>query len=98
MKKKKKAGGKQPLVGAPTAAAAAAGGGRGGPRGNKRPHQPSNSDNGSMKCLVHNSTRHTASKCREIKKLTEQFCKKMQQQCHDGVPSRQREGKQKMDS
>jgi hypothetical protein len=72
-KKKKKAGGNQPLAGAPTAAAVAAGGGRGGPRGDKRPHQPSNSNNGSMKCPVHNSTRHTASECREIKKLAEQF-------------------------
>jgi hypothetical protein len=96
-KKKKKAGGNQPLAGAPTAAAAAKGGGRGGLRGDKRPHQPSNSNNGSMKCPVHNSMRHTASECREIKKLTEQFCEKMQQQRQDGAPSRQREGKQKVD-
>jgi hypothetical protein len=27
---------------------------------------------------VHNSTRHTALECREIKKLVEQFYKKMQ--------------------
>jgi hypothetical protein len=47
---------------------------------------------------VHNSTRHTASECREIKKLAEQFREKMQQQRHDGSSSRQREGKQKMDS
>jgi hypothetical protein len=47
---------------------------------------------------VHNSTRHTASECREIKKLTEQFCKNMQQQRQDGAPSHQREGKQKVDS
>jgi hypothetical protein len=41
--KKKKADDKQPLAGAPTAAAAIAGGGRGGPRGDKRPRQLSNS-------------------------------------------------------
>jgi hypothetical protein len=83
-KKKKKAGGNQPLAGAPTVAAAAAGGGRGG----KRPHQPSNSDDGSTKCPVHNSMRHTVVECREIKKLTEQFREKMQQR-QDGAPSRQ---------
>jgi hypothetical protein len=73
-------------------------GGRGELRGDKCPRQPSNSDDGSTKCPVHNSTRHTASECREIKKLTEQFHKKMQQQRQDGAPSRQREGKQKVDS
>jgi hypothetical protein len=47
---------------------------------------------------MHNSTRHTASECQEIKKLAEQFREKMQQQSRqDGMPSRQREGKQKMD-
>jgi hypothetical protein len=51
-----------------------------------------------MKCPVHNSTRHSASECQEIKKLAEQFCEKMQQQqCPDGTPSCQREDKQKMD-
>jgi hypothetical protein len=46
---------------------------------------------------VHNSTRHTASKCREIKKLAKQFREKMQQQSRqDGAPSRQREEKQKI--
>jgi hypothetical protein len=97
-KKKKKAGGNQPLTGAPTAAATAAGGGRGGPRSDKRPRQPSNSDDGNTKCPVHNSTHHTASECREIKKLAEQFHEKMQQQRQDGMPSRQRDGKQKVDS
>jgi hypothetical protein len=96
-KNKKKAGGNRPLAGAPTTAAVAAGGGRGGPRGNKRPRQLSNSDDDSTKCPVHNSTRHTASECREIKKLVEQFCDKMQQQRQDGAPSHQREGKQKVD-
>jgi hypothetical protein len=32
---------------------------------------------------VHNSICHTASECREIKKLMEQFCEKMQQQRQD---------------
>jgi hypothetical protein len=98
-KKKKKVGGSQSLAGAPTAVAVAAAvsGGRGGQRGDKRPRQLSNSDEGGAKCPVHNSTRHTASECREIKKLGEQFCEKMQQQSRqDGAPSRQREGKQKI--
>jgi hypothetical protein len=51
-----------------------------------------------MKCPVHNSTRHTTSECHEIKKLTEQFHEKMQQQRQDGAPSPLREGKQKVDS
>jgi hypothetical protein len=72
-KKKKKASGSQSLAGAPTAVAVAAtvDGGRGGQRGDKRPRQPSNSDEGGAKCPVHNSTRQTASECREIKKLAE---------------------------
>jgi hypothetical protein len=57
----------------------------------------SNSDDGRTKCPVHNSTGHTASECREIKKLTKQFRDKMQQQRQDGAPSHQREGKQKLD-
>jgi hypothetical protein len=94
---KKKGGSNQPLAGAPTTTAAAVGGGRGGPRGDKRPRQPSNSDDDSTKCLVHNSTHHTTVECREIKKLTEQFREKMQQR-QDGAPSRQQEDKQKVDS
>jgi hypothetical protein len=88
-----KTGGNQPLAGAPTTAATAVAAGHGG----KRPHQPSNSDDDSTKCLVHNSTHHTAVDYREIKKLAEQFREKMQQR-QDGAPSRQREGKQKVDS
>jgi hypothetical protein len=41
---------------------------------------------------------HTMAECREIKKHAEQFCEKVQQQCQDGAPSRQWEGKQKVDS
>jgi uncharacterized Zn finger protein (UPF0148 family) len=85
------AGGNQPLAGAPTTAVAAAGGVRGG----KRPRLPS--DDGSTKCPVHNSTRHTVVECQEIKKLMKQFREKMQQR-QDDAPSRQREGKQKVDS
>jgi hypothetical protein len=95
---KKKAGDNRPLAGAPTAAAVATGGGCGGPRGDKRPRQPSNSDDDSAKCPVHNSMCHTAVECREIKKLAEQFYEKVQQQCQDGAPSHQWEGKQKVDS
>jgi hypothetical protein len=93
---KKKAGGNQSLTGAATTAVAAvvAGGGRGGQRGDKRPRQSSNSDEGGLKCLVHNSTCHTVLECREIKKRLEQFHEKMQQQPRqDGMPSRQWEGK-----
>jgi hypothetical protein len=97
-KKKKKTDGNQPLPRAPTAAAVAVGGGRGGPRGKKRPRQLSNSDDACMMFPVHNSTRHTASKCREIKKLAENFRDKMQHQCQDGAPSHQWKGKQKVDS
>jgi hypothetical protein len=74
------------------------GGGHGGLRGDKCPRQPSNSDDGSTKCPVHNSMRHTASEYQEIKKRAEQFHEKMQQQRQDGAPSHQREGKQKVDS
>jgi hypothetical protein len=76
-KNKKKADDNRPLAGAPTVIAAAAGGGRRGPRGDKRPRQLFNSDNGNMSFPVHNSTHHTTSECQEIKKLTEQFCDKM---------------------
>jgi hypothetical protein len=55
----------------PTASRSTMGGGRGGPRGDKRPCQLSNSDDGSTKCPIHNSMRHSASKCQEIKKLVE---------------------------
>jgi hypothetical protein len=87
-KKKKKAGGNQPLAGEPTATAAAAGGGCGGLRGDKRPRQPFNSNDRSTNGLLHNSTRHTALECQEIKKLVKQFREKMQQQHYDGAPSR----------
>jgi hypothetical protein len=94
----KKADDNQLLAGAPTAAAVVAGGGRGWLKCDKRPRQPSNSDDSSTKCPMHNSTCHSASECREIKKLMEQFREKIQQQCQDGAPSHQREGKQKMDT
>jgi hypothetical protein len=72
-KKKKKASGNQSLAKAPTAvvAATATGGDRSGQRGDKRPCQSSNSDEGDTKCPVHNSMRDTMSECREIKKLME---------------------------
>jgi chromatin remodeling complex protein RSC6 len=62
-KKKKKAGGTQPLAKVPTAIAAMAGGGYGGLRGDKRPRQLSNSNDGSTKYPGHNPTRHTMSYC-----------------------------------
>jgi hypothetical protein len=82
--KKKKADDKQPLAGAPTAAAAIAGGGQEAtnapgscPIATTRPRQLSNSYDSDTKCPVYNSTCHSASECREIKKLMEQFHKKM---------------------
>jgi hypothetical protein len=96
--KKKVGDSNQSVAGAPTAAVAATavGGGR-GPRGNKSPRQASSSDDGGACCPVHNSTCHNTEECREIKKLVEQYREQRKQQCGDGVPSRQREGKQKAD-
>jgi hypothetical protein len=73
-RKKKKAGGNNnntPLAGAPTAAAAIATSGGRGPRGDKRPRQPSGSDEGGPRFSVRNSRRHSAQECQEIKKLVE---------------------------
>jgi hypothetical protein len=46
---------------------------------------------------MHNSTCHSAEECQEIKKLTEWYHEQLKQQRGDGVPSRQWEGKQKVD-
>jgi hypothetical protein len=46
---------------------------------------------------VHNSRHHNVEECREIKKLTEKYREQMKQQlCHEGVHSRQQEGKEKV--
>jgi hypothetical protein len=73
-KKKKVGANNKSLAGAPTivATAAATGGGR-DPRGNKLSWQPSSSDEGGPRCLIHNSRHHSSEECREIKKLAEQF-------------------------
>jgi hypothetical protein len=62
----------KPLTGAPIAVAitAAAGGGH-GPHGDMLLHQPSDSNEGRPRCLVHNSRRHSIEECRKIKKLAE---------------------------
>jgi hypothetical protein len=79
-RKKKKSNNKKPLAGSPTTAAiAAAAGGGHGPLGNKRPCQPSSSDEGGLRCPVHNSRHHSTEACREIKKLAEQFHKQQKQ-------------------
>jgi hypothetical protein len=94
-RKKKKSNNNKPLAGAPTAAivAAATGGGR-SPCGDKRPCQPFGSYQVRPQYPVHNSRRHSAEECREIKKLTEQFREQQKQQPHcDGTPPCQREGK-----
>jgi hypothetical protein len=97
-KKKKVDGNNQSLAGAPTTTAAVAvtGGGQ-GPRGDMRPHQASGSDDKGTRCPVHNSMHHNTEECREIKKLTEHYHEQLKQQCNNGVPSRQREGKQEED-
>jgi hypothetical protein len=67
-----------------------------GPRGNKNSRQASSSNDGGVHCPVHNSTRHDVGECWEIRKLTEQFREKQQQLRQEGAPSRQWEGKQKV--
>jgi phosphoenolpyruvate-protein kinase (PTS system EI component) len=42
---------------------------------------------------VHNPMCHSAEECREIKKLIEQYSEQLKQQCNDGTPSYQWEGK-----
>jgi hypothetical protein len=79
-KKKKKVGSNnKSLAGAPTAtgAAAAAVGGH-GPHGDKRSWQPSGSDEGGLRCPVHNSRSHNAEEvpgnqetCRVVTRATE---------------------------
>jgi hypothetical protein len=86
--RKKKSNNNKSLAGPPTSAAitAAAGGGH-SPRGDKRSRQPSDSDEGGPWCSVHNSRRHSAKECREIKKLVKQFCEQQKQQPHhNGMP------------
>jgi hypothetical protein len=87
-----------PLVGAPTATAVAVAvdGGR-GPRGDKHPRQASSSNDRGARCPVHNSMCHNTEECWKIKKLTKQYHEHLWQQRDDGLCSRQREGKQKVD-
>jgi hypothetical protein len=94
--KKKDGGNSQPLAGAPTAAAAAAAGGGRGPQGDKHPRQISSSDDGGVRCPVHNSARHSTGECQKIKKLVDHYHEqlKQQQQHEDDAPSRQRESKE----
>jgi hypothetical protein len=68
--RKKKSNNNKPLAG--TAITTVADGGC-GPRGDKRPRQPFGSDESGPWCPVHNSRRHSAEECWEIKKLMEQF-------------------------
>ena len=72
-KNKKKAGGQnKPLSDAPTAAATAPQGSS-GPRADKHPRPSSGKGKGGKWCPVHQSNRHSAKECREIKKLLDQF-------------------------
>jgi hypothetical protein len=84
-RKKKKYNNNKPLAGAPTATAVTTTvGGSHGPHSDNRSCQPSDSDEGGPRCLVHKSWCHSAEECREIKKLVEQFYE--QQPRHDSPP------------
>jgi hypothetical protein len=73
-RKKKVGSNNKSLAGAPTTAIAAVATGRCcGPRG-------FGSDEGGPWCPVHNSRRHSAEECQDIKKFTEQFREKQKQQ------------------
>jgi hypothetical protein len=89
-KKKKNRGHDRPQSGTPVAVAAA--GGR--DERNKRPRQQG-SDSGS--CPVHPNSRHSASECREILKLTKRISERCEQASKDGSPPRRRPGKEKVD-
>jgi hypothetical protein len=79
-KKKKSNNNNKPLAGVPTTAAVTipAGGGH-GPRSDKRPRQPSGSNEGGLRCLLRNFRCHNTKQWREIKKLTEQFREQQKQ-------------------
>jgi hypothetical protein len=73
-RKKKSNNNNKQLVGPPTITtiATAAGGGC-GPCGDKQLRQPSDSDDGGPRRLVHNTRRHSVEECWEMNKLLEMF-------------------------
>ena len=89
-KKKKNRGHERPQAAAPIIATAT--GGRN--ERNKRP-RPQGGNNGS--CPVHPNSRHSASECREIIKLTKRVSKWREQASKDGSPPRRRPGKERVD-
>jgi hypothetical protein len=89
-KKKKNCGHERPLSAAPVVAAAT--GGRN--ERNKRP-RPQGGNSGS--CPVHPNSRHSASECREIIKLTKCVSERREQTSKDGSPPRRRPSKERVD-
>jgi hypothetical protein len=89
-KKKKNHGHDRPQSGAPVVAAMVGGWDERG----KRPRQQG-SNSGS--CPVHPNSRHSASECQEILKLTKRISERREQASKDGSPPRRRPGKEKVD-
>jgi hypothetical protein len=89
-KKKKNHGHERSLSAAPVVAAAT--GGRN--ERNKRP-RPQRGNSGS--CPVHPNSRHSASECREIIKLTKCVSERREQTSKDGSPPRRRPSKERVD-
>jgi hypothetical protein len=88
-KKKKNHGHDRPQSGALVTAAATGGRDECG----KRPRQQG-SDSGS--CPVHPNSHHSASKCREIRKLAKRISERREQASRDGSPPRCRPGKENL--
>jgi hypothetical protein len=89
-KKKKNRGHEKPWTAAPIIAAAA--GGRS--EHSKRP-RPQGVNSGT--CPVHPNSRHSASECREIIKLTKHVSERREQSSKDGSPPRRWPGKERVD-
>jgi hypothetical protein len=91
-KKKKNRGHDRPQSGAPVAAAVARG--RDEHERGKRPRQQGN-DSGSFP--IHPNSRHSASECRGILKLTKRISERREHASRDGSLPRRRPGKEKVD-
>jgi hypothetical protein len=89
-KKKKNRDHERPQSAAPVVAAATGGQNE----RNKRP-RPHGGNSGS--CPVHPNSRHSASECREIIKLTKRVSERREQASRDGLPPCRRPGKEKVD-
>jgi hypothetical protein len=89
-KKKKNRGHERPQTAAPVVAAAT----RGRSERNKCP-RPQGGNSGS--CPVHPNSRHSATECREIIKLTKRVSERREQTSKDGSPPHRRPGKERVD-